>query len=432
MAEPEPKPPAARGRLALRISSWHRLAFVFAILGPGFITGVADDDAPGITGYSIAGAHYGYDLLWALALTLVGLSVCQEMVARMGAVTGKGLSDLIRERFGVRITLIAMTALLVANATTTIAEFAGIAAASELFGVSRLITIPIAAVVIFGMVVWGTYRRVEIILMAISTVFVAYVITGFKASPEWGDVARGALVPTMKLDVGYLTVLIGLIGTTIAPWGQFYLQAAVVDKGLGVRDLKHARADAYVGAFVTNFIAFFIIITTAATLYVHGKPADTITDVADSLRPLAGDFGEKLFALGLLNASLMAAAVLPLSTAYAICEAFGWERSVSRPLREAPAFFALFGGLILLAAVAVLAPGVPLLVLLFLPNVVGAMLLPIILVLTLLLVNDRRLMGSHANGRGQNLVGWGTTVALMILTTLFVVAAFLEVFGVIG
>lgn len=432
MTETEAKLPAPRGRLALRVSSWHRLALIFAVLGPGFITGVADDDAPGITGYSIAGSHYGYDLLWALALTMVALIVCQEMVARMGAVTGKGLSDLIRERFGVKITLLAMVALLIANATTTVAEFAGIAAASEIFGISRFITIPVAAVVVFAMVVWGTYRKVELILLSISLVFIAYVITGFKASPDWLDVAHGATVPTVKLDVGYLTVLIGLIGTTITPWGQFYLQSAVVDKGLGVRDLKHARADAYIGAFVTNFIAFFIIVTTAATLYVHGKPADTITDVAASLRPLAGDFGEKLFALGLLNASLMATAVLPLSTAYAICEAFGWERSVSRPLREAPTFFALFGGLILLAAAAVLAPGVPLLVLLFLPNVVGAVLLPIILVLTLLLVNDVRLMGTYANGRGQNIIGWATTIALMILTTLFVITAFLEVFGVIG
>ncbi len=431
MTEAEAKPPV-RPRFALQVSAWHRLALLFAILGPGAITGVADDDSTGIAGYSIAGAQYGYDLLWALVIAMVALLVCQEMVARMGAVTGKGLADLIRERFGVKITLVAMIALLVANAATTVAEFAGIAAASELFGISRYLTIPIAAIVVFSMVVWGTYRKVELVLLTVSLVFVSYVITGFKASPDWAQVARGAAIPSVHLNIGYLTVLIGLIGTTITPWGQFYLQSAVVDKGLGERDLKHARTDAYIGSFITTFIAFFIIITTAATLYVNKLPADTVTDVAQSLRPLAGDFAEKLFAIGLLNASLMASAVLPLSTAYAVCEAFGWERSVSRPVREAPTFFALFGGLIALGALAVLVPGVPLLILLFLPNVVGAILLPIILVLTLLLVNEKRLMGEHVNGRARNVVGWATTIGLMVLTALFVITAVLQSTGVIS
>ena len=431
MTDSEAKLPRRPG-LSLRVSAWHRLALLLAILGPGMITGVVDDDATGVAGYSIAGAQYGYDLLWALALTTVALIVVQEMSARMGAVTGKGLADLIRERFGVKITLLAMVTLFVANATTTVAEFAGIAAASEIFGISRYLSVPLAAVAVFAMVVWGTYRKVEIVLLTVSLVFLSYVITGFKASPAWGDVARGTLVPTMHLNVGYLTVLIGLIGTTITPWGQFYLQSAVVDKGLGVRDLFRARWDVYMGSFITNFIALFIIITTGATLYVHNLPADTVTNVAQSLRPLAGDFATKLFAIGLMNASLMAAAVLPLSTSYAICEAFGWERSVSRPVREAPTFFALFGGLIVLAALAVLVPGVPLLILIFLPNVVGAVLLPIILVLTLLLVNEKRLMGEYVNSRLRNIIGWATTIGLMVLTTLYVITAILQAAGVIS
>jgi NRAMP (natural resistance-associated macrophage protein)-like metal ion transporter len=431
MTDSEAKLPRRPG-LSLRVSAWHRLALILAILGPGAITGVADDDATGIAGYSIAGAQYGYDLLWALGIAMVALMICQEMVARMGAVTGKGLADLIRERFGVKITLIAMVTLLIANAATTVAEFAGIAAASEIFGISRYVTIPVAAVAVFSMVVWGTYRKVELVLLTVSLVFISYVITGFKASPDWVAVGRGAAIPSVHLNIGYLTVLIGLIGTTITPWGQFYLQSAVVDKGLGVRDLKHARADAYIGSFITTFIAFFIIITTAATLYAHNLPADTVTEVAQSLRPFAGDFAEKLFAIGLLNASLMAAAVLPLSTSYAICEAFGWERSVSRPVREAPTFFALFGGLIALGALAVLVPGVPLLILIFLPNVIGAVLLPIILVLTLLLVNERRLMGQYVNGRARNVVGWATTIGLMVLTTVYVITAILQAAGVIS
>lgn len=431
MAETEAKLPVHH-RPAIRFSAWRRMFIILAILGPGAITGVADDDATGIAGYSIAGARYGYELLWALVIAMVALIICQEMVARMGAVTGKGLADLIRERFGVKVTFVAMVALLVANAATTVAEFAGIAAASELFGISRYITIPVAALVVFSVVVWGTYRKVEIVLLTISLVFISYVITGFKASPDWTAAGAGMAVPRVHMDVGYLTVLIGLIGTTITPWGQFYLQSAVVDKGLGVRDLRRARFDAYIGSFITTFIAFFIIITTAATLHAEKLPAETVTDVARSLEPLAGNFAERLFAVGLLNASLMASAVLPLSTAYAVCEAFGWERSVSRALREAPTFFSLFGGLIAIGALAVLVPGVPLLFLLFLPNVVGAVLLPIILVLTLLLVNDRRLMGEYVNGRARNIVGWATTIGLMVLTTLYVATAILQAAGVLG
>jgi Mn2+/Fe2+ NRAMP family transporter len=400
-------------------------------MGPGIITGIVDDDATGITGYAIAGGRFGYSLLWVLILTVVTLAVVQEMAARMGAVTGKGLADLIRERFGVRTTAVAMLALLIANVTTVVAEFAGIAGASEIFGVSRYVAVPAAAALVFLVVVYGSYRRVEVVLLTVSLVFVSYVITGFMAKPDWGAVGGHLVVPTFHLTLPYLTILIGLIGTTITPWMQFYLQSSVVDKGLGVREYTLVRLDVWVGSFLTNFIAFFIIVTTAATLFVHGKPADTVTDVAQTLRPLAGDFAARLFAIGLLNACLMAAAVLPLSTAYAVCEAFGWERSVNRPLREAPAFFGLFAALIAVGAAAVLIPGVPLLTLMFLPNVVAGILLPLILFLMLKLVNDRRIMGSWVNSPVQNVIAWLATGLLIALTGIYLVIAILEGVGML-
>jgi Mn2+/Fe2+ NRAMP family transporter len=324
-----------------------------------------------------------------------------------------------------------MVTLLTANVATTVAEFAGVAGASEIFGVSRYITVPIAAALVFLVVVYGSYRRVEVVLLTVSLVFVSYIITGFMAKPDWGAVGGHLVVPSFHFTLPYLTILIGVIGTTIAPWMQFYLQSSVVDKGLGEREYRLERLDVYVGSFFTSFIAFFIIVTTAATLFVHGKPADSVTDVAQILRPLAGDFAARLFAIGLLNASLMAAVVLPLSTAYAVCEAFGWERSVNRPLREAPAFFGLFAALIGVGAAAVLIPGVPLLTLLFLPNVVGGILLPVILVLMLMLVNDRKIMGSWVNSPLQNVIARLTTGLLVALSVIYLIIAILEGVGVL-
>jgi Mn2+/Fe2+ NRAMP family transporter len=431
LAEPAERKIPGRAIAAARLSGLLRLGPFLAVMGPGIITGIVDDDATGITGYAIAGGRFGYSLLWVLILTVVTLAVVQEMAARMGAVTGKGLADLIRERFGVRTTAVAMLALLIANVTTVVAEFAGIAGASEIFGVSRYVAVPAAAALVFLVVVYGSYRRVEVVLLTVSLVFVSYVITGFMAKPDWGAVGGHLVVPTFHLTLPYLTILIGLIGTTITPWMQFYLQSSVVDKGLGVREYTLVRLDVWVGSFLTNFIAFFIIVTTAATLFVHGKPADTVTDVAQTLRPLAGDFAARLFAIGLLNACLMAAAVLPLSTAYAVCEAFGWERSVNRPLREAPAFFGLFAALIAVGAAAVLIPGVPLLTLMFLPNVVAGILLPLILFLMLKLVNDRRIMGSWVNSPVQNVIAWLATGLLIALTGIYLVIAILEGVGML-
>jgi NRAMP (natural resistance-associated macrophage protein)-like metal ion transporter len=432
MGEEAEREVAVRRPGAVPLGLLARISLFLAVMGPGMITGIVDDDPTGIAGYSIAGSRFGYSMLWAIVLCVIALAVIAEIAARLGAVTGRGLADLIRERFGVRITTLAMLVLLVANATTTIAEFAGVAGASEIFGISRYITVPLAAALVLALVVFGTYHRVEKVLLLGSLVFVSYIITGFLARPDWGAVATHSVVPTFHFTLPYITILIGVIGTTITPWQQFYLQSGVVDKGLGEREYRLVRWDVYAGAIACTLIAFFVIVTTAATLYAHGEPAGTVTEVGHALHPLAGDFAANLFAIGLLNASLLAATVLPLSTAYAVCGAFGWERSVNRRLREAPAFFGLFAALIVVGAAVVLIPGLPLLTLLFLPNVVGGILLPVILVLMLKLVNDRRIMGSWINSRRQNAIAWATTVVLVALAVVYAAIALLQVAGIIN
>jgi len=432
MGEEAEREVAVRRPGAVPLGLLARISLFLAVMGPGMITGIVDDDPTGIAGYSIAGSRFGYSMLWAIVLCVIALAVIAEIAARLGAVTGRGLADLIRERFGVRITALAMLVLLVANATTTVAEFAGVAGASEIFGVSRYITVPLAAALVLALVVFGTYHRVEKVLLLGSLVFVSYIITGFLARPDWGAVATHSVVPTFHFTLPYITILIGVIGTTITPWQQFYLQSGVVDKGLGEREYRFVRWDVYAGAIACTLIAFFVIVTTAATLNAHGQPAETVTDVGQALHPLAGDFAANLFAIGLLNASLLAATVLPLSTAYAVCGAFGWERSVNRRLREAPAFFGLFAALIVGGAAVVLIPGLPLLTLLFLPNVVGGILLPVILVLMLKLVNDRRIMGSWINSRRQNAIAWTTTIVLVALAVVYAAIALLQLAGVVN
>jgi Mn2+/Fe2+ NRAMP family transporter len=411
----------AQSRPDRHSSTWKRTLFFLAILGPGIITSTVDNDATGIAGYSIAGAQYGYSLLWVLLLATVALAVIQEMAGRMGAVTGKGLADLIREQFGVRVTVVAMITLLIANATTVVAEFAGIAAAGEILGVNKYLSVPIAGLLVWFLVVWGSYQRVERILLAGSAIFLVYVISGFVVHPDWGSVVKSSVVPSFHLSDGYIAVFIGLIGTTITPWMQFYQQATVVDKGIGAEDYAYERWDIWIGAFILDIAAVFIIVTTGATLFVHHIPINSAADAAEALRPLAGRFASTLFALGLLNASLMAAAVLPLSTSYALSEAFGLERGVNRGLREAPVFLGLYSALIVFGAAAVLLPHAPLFLLLWLPNVIGGMLLPVILVLMLKLVNSRRLMGTFANGPLNNIIAGSTAVAVVVLTAIYLV-----------
>ena len=406
---------------------WMRqLLILLSVIGPGLITANVDNDATGITGYSLAGAQYGYGLLWAIVLVTFSLAVVQEMAARMGVVTGKGLADLIREKFGVRITFWSMLLLLVANAATTVAEFAGVAGAMDIFGVSPYIAVPVAAVVVWVLVVRGSYRYVERILLVLCLIYFSYVISGFLVHPNWGQVLHETLFPHLQLNQGYLLTLVAVIGTTIAPWMQFYQQSAIADKNIKISQLRYEQIDTYLGSFLTDFVAFFIVICTGATLFVHHIQIKEAKDAALALAPLVqgnGRIAEILFGVGLLNASLMAASVLPLSTAYSIAEAFGWERGVGRSFREAPQFLTLYTFIIVVGAgITLFVPKDRLIFVLNLPNVVGGMLLPLILVLMILLCNDRRLMGRFVNGRLKNLVVWATTIVMTILTLLIILS----------
>jgi len=403
-----------------------RWRLMLATLGPGIITASADNDAGGIATYATAGATYGYDLLWALLVITVVLAVVQEMVARMGAVTGRGLSALIRERFGVRWTTFAMGVLLLANVATCIAEFAGVAAAGEVFGIPRWLSVPLAAVGVWLLVVKGNYRVVEKVFLGLALVLFTYVVSGILVHPPWGQVLRAAVTPTIHWDHDFLLVLVAYIGTTITPWMQFFLQSSVVDKGITVKSYGYAKLDVFVGAFLTDFVAFFIVVATAATLHARHIHIDSAADAALALAPIAGPYAQSLFAVGLLGASLLAASVLPLSTTYAICEAFGWETGVNKGFDEAPAFLGIYTAMIVLGASVVLIPGLPLFAVLLASQDINGVLLPVILVFMLLLVNDRRIMGVHVNGRGFNLVAWGTTIVLSVLSVLLLVGSIWE------
>ena len=406
-------------------SVWVRqLLLMLSVIGPGLITANVDNDATGITGYSLAGANYGYGLLWAVVLVTISLAVVQEMVARMGVVTGKGLADLIREKFGVRITFWSMLLLLIANAATTVAEFAGVSSAMSIFGVSPFIAVPIAAMLVWVLVVRGSYRYVERILLGLCLIYFSYVISGFLVHPNWGQVLHETLIPPIKFNQGYLLTLVAVIGTTIAPWMQFYQQSAIADKHIRVAHLRYERIDTYVGTFLTDFIAFFIVVSTGATLFVHHIQITQASDAAFALAPLVrgnGQIAAILFGIGLLNASLMAASVLPLSTAYSIAEAFGWERGIGRTFKEAPQFFFLYTFIIVVGAgITLFVPSDRLVFVLNLPNVVGGMLLPLILVLMIILCNDRRLLGRYVNGHFRNWIAWITTIVMTVLTLLII------------
>ena len=397
-----------------------RIAFFLAIVGPGIITANVDNDAGGIYTYSLAGARFGYSLLWTMIPITVALVVIQEMAARMGAVTGKGLSDLVREQFGFRVTFGLMIALVITNFGNIVAEFAGVASSLELFGISRYIVVPGAAVAVWLLVVKGTYRSVEKIFLVASAFYIAYIVAGVLAHPNW----RAAAVSTVERPSGftisnhdYLYMVIGLVGTTIAPWMQFYLQASVVEKGVTIRQYRASRWDVIVGCLFAAIVAWFIIVACAATLYAHGRfDIRDGADAAQALRPLAGDYAYLLFAAGLFNASLFAASILPISTAYAVCEGIGLESGLDKRFDEAPAFYWLYTVLIVAGAGVLLIPGFPLVRVMILSQVVNGVVLPLVLIFMLLLVNDRQLMGDHVNSRGYNVVAWATTSIMIVLT----------------
>jgi NRAMP (natural resistance-associated macrophage protein)-like metal ion transporter len=397
-----------------------RILLFLAVVGPGFITANVDNDAGGIWTYSSAGAQFGHTLLWTMIPITLALIVVQEMTARMGAVTGKGLSDLIREEFGFRITFFMMIGILITNFGNVIAEFAGIAGSLELFGLSKYITVPISCVAVWLIVVKGQYKTVEKVFLTASFFYITYIVAGVLAKPAWGDALIATIKPPARsawLQQGYVYMVIGLVGTTIAPWMQFYLQSSIVEKGVTRRQYKASKIDVIAGCIFTDVVAWFIIVACAATLYAHGyRNVQDAKDAAQALRPLAGDYAYILFAAGLFNASLFAASILPLSTAYTVCEGLGFESGVGMKFGEAPVFYWLYTALIVAGGAVILVPNLPLVKITILSQVVNGVVLPFVLIFMLLLINKKELMGEYVNSRLFNVVAWGTTVLVIVLT----------------
>jgi NRAMP (natural resistance-associated macrophage protein)-like metal ion transporter len=394
----------------------HHIAVFFAVIGPGFITAMVDNDAGGIYTYSEAGARFGYLPLWTLLPITVLLVVTQEMCSRMGAVTGKGLSDLIREEYGLRITFTMLIFLVLANLTNVMANFAGIASSMGLLGISRHISVPICAAAVWLLIVKGTYRGVEKIFLFATIVYVSYIISAFMVEPNWKSAAINSVRPVMMLDSAYITMLIGMVGTSIAPWMQFYLQAAVVEKGVTEKEYKESRVEVIVGCIVMSVIAFFIIVACAGAIWsVEPRTINDAADAAEALRPF-GDYAYLLFGLGLFNASLFAACILPLSTAYTVCEGLGFESGVNKKFSEAPIFYWLYTLLIVFGAGVVLVPNFPLIPMILISQVINGVLLPFILIFMTLLINKHGLMGNWTNSRGYNIVSWAAVVIMIGLT----------------
>jgi NRAMP (natural resistance-associated macrophage protein)-like metal ion transporter len=398
-----------------------RILLFLAVLGPGFITANVDNDSGGILTYSQAGAQYGYGLLWTILPITIALIVVQEMCARMGVVTGKGLSDLIREQFGLRLTFVLMLLLVVVNYTNVVTEFIGIAGSLHLFHVSKFISVPLCALLVWYMVVRGNYKSTEKIFIIASVVYISYIFAGVLSQPSWHD----AILATVKLppksvwrDKAYMYMAIGVVGTTIAPWMQFYLQSSIVEKGIRVKDYAASRLDVIIGSFFTDIVAWFIVVACAATLYVHGMGAIQVaSDAAEAMRPLAGDYAFLLFAFGLFNASVFAASILPISTAYTVCEGLGVESGVDKSFREARFFYWLFTLLIVSGSVTVLLlPDAQLINVAILSQVLNGVLLPVVIILMLILVNRKDLMGEHRNSRLWNVIAWSTSIIVIGMT----------------
>ena len=424
---------AAKARLAallaaVRRRNWRaQLLMVLAVIGPGFITANVDNDAGGIFTYSLAGAQFGYSLLWTMIPITIALVVVQEMSARMGAATGKGLSDLIREEFGFRVTFLMMGALVFTNFGNVVANFAGVASSLELFGVPRYVVVPIAAAIVWVLVVKGTYRSIEKIFLVASAFYVCYILAGLLAHPDWLAAAKATVSRPTNVgirDYGYLFMVISLVGTTIAPWMQFYLQASVVEKGITPRQYRASRWDVILGCVFTDVVAWFIIVACAATLHATGHTviADA-ADAAQALRPLAGEYAYLLFAAGLFNASLFAASILPISTSYAVCEGLGFESGLDKRFHEAPVFYYLYTALIVAGAGILLVPRIPLVRFIVLSQFVNGIVLPFVLIFMLLLIRKRELMGGFTNSSRYNAVAWTTVVVMIALTLAWTIAS---------
>lgn len=393
-----------------------RLLLILAAMGPGIITAMAGNDAGGISTYSTAGANFGFGTLWVIPIMCVLLIVVETTAGRMGAVTGKGFAALIRERFGIRLAAFAMLALLIGNVATTFSEFAGIASGMEMFGVSKYISVPVAALAVWLLVVGGSYKRVQNVFLALSLVFITYIVAAFLAQPNWAEAAHDTVVPTVVGDVGFISLVIAMIGTTIAPWMMFFTQSNVVEKGLTTKDLFSQRVDAVSGTIAACIVAWFIIVTTGAVLFPAGISIDSAADAAAALAPFAGPYAEALFAVGLIAASFLAACVLPLTTAFVICEAFGWEAGVSFKWREVPTFKSIFTFVIAFSAIVVLLPDVNLLAMMLTAQFVNGVILPILLAFMAIISADKRIMGAYRSRRVSKVLLWATVGVVAILT----------------
>ncbi len=433
--------------VARRPTLWRQILMFFSIIGPGIITANADNDVGGITTYSLAGAQFGYTMLWLLVPVTLALIVTQEMCARMGAVTGKGLADLIRENFGVKVTAIVLLLFVIGDLGNTAAEFAGIASAAPILQsyipfLSKFLLVPFAAIFVFTAVTRGNYKIIERVFFVFCAVYIAYVVDAFliKPSPPWGSILHDTVLPHFNPTSAYLLTVIAVIGTTISPWMQFYIQSAVVEKGVRIKDYGYSRIDVISGAIITDIIAFFIIVASAATIYytnTHLAPGHkpiTVSDAGDVAQALSGfgKYASLLFAIGLLNAAIFTASILPLSTAYYVCEAFGFESGVENRFSQAPVFYGFYLALIVIGAGFVLIPGAPLLATIFYSQVLNGVLLPIVLVLMLLLINNRRIMGSYTNGLGFNIIAWATVIIVGVLTVISVVQQIISPTGTGG
>lgn len=394
-----------------------------AILGPGIVTGSVDNDVGGITTYSVAGATYGYKLLWVLIPAFIVLFVVQEMNARMGIVTGKGLADLIRENAGVKVTFFIFIGLLFADILNTTTEFAGVAGSMQIFGVSKYISVPLVAFAVWVLVVKGNYRFAEKIFLIFSVALLSYIVSAIMGHPNWGEIGNALIKPHMQFDFAYITMIITIIGTTIAPWMQFYMQSAVIEKGLKIKDYKYTRWDVIVGCTATVVVAFFIIIACASTLNVEGVQIKDASDAAAALRPLAGDLASGVFAFGLFIASIFAAVILPVATAFYVCEAFGFEAGIDKKWKEAPQFYWLYTAIIVIGAGIIMIPNAPLVKISLLSQEINGILLPVVLICMMLIINKKDVMGEYINKRAGNIIGWTTIVILISLSVVLLISS---------
>jgi len=409
------------GKLNERPAIRNLLVFL-SVVGPGIITGSVDNDAGGITTYSVAGATYGYKLLWTLLPSFIALLAVQEMNARMGIVTGKGLADLIRENFGVRITFYIFVLLLIADIGNTATEFAGVAGSMMVFNIDKNISVPLAAIAVWILVVKGNYKISEKIFLLFSVFLLSYVVSAILAKPDWGEIGKAMLAPTIQWDTPYITTLLGLVGTTVAPWMQFYMQSSVIEKGIKIADYRYTVWDVVVGCIATVVVAFFIIVACGATLHVNGVRIEQAKDAALSLKPFAGVLAGEVFAFGLFVASVFSAAILPLATAFYVCEAFGFEAGINKKFSEAPQFYSLFTFIILIAVGIILLPNAPLIAITIWTQVLNAILLPVVLICMMLIINKTEIMGDYTNKRYQNVIGWTTSIVLIILSAILLIS----------